>query len=216
MSPGEIPPPEWFAGMKYDYPDAKDSRRWLHELQRIKGLSWAGREEWRDIIPDIDDWNPAYIGPPTVEAVDREEAARELYALERPALLVRVHLGAPDAVILEKFRAVLVEARKTYAAPVKNRGRDSLKGRFSPSKLKTWRDYHIIELAELLAWREREWPANGPTETDPPSRRRPSDAQLGRWLGFQTPGEVAAAMQALETALNAIPALWAQVNSASK
>jgi hypothetical protein len=210
LSAIDPPPPDWFASKKFAYPAAADARGWYGELQRINGLFWKDREEWRDTIPEIDEYVPAFICPQPVEAIDRDEAARDLHDLEKPALLVRVWLRAPDAVILKEFRAALVEARKTHPAPVRNRGRDSLAGRFSPSKLATWRRRRILELAELLAWRDKEWP-NGGSRSD----KRPSDAQLGRWLRFNG-RELEEAMRALKTALEAIPALSVQVNAPHK
>lgn len=210
MSAADPPLPDWFASKKFTYPNAVDARGWYKELLRINGFFWNGREEWRDTIPDIDSFVPAYIGPPPVEAIDRNEASRELYALEQPALLVRVHLGAPDAVILEKFRAELANARKTHPAPVTKRGRDSLAGRFSPSKLATWKHYRVIELAELLAWREGKLPWQNGEAPSP----LPSDAQVGRWLGFDA-AKVRVAKRTLESALGVIPALWAQTEGAS-
>lgn len=98
-------------------------------------------------------------------------------------------------------------------APVRNRGRDRLAGRFGPSHFASWRRWRIVELAELLAWREREW-SNG----DVQSEKRPSDAQLGRWLGFNDRAGrgFEEAARALSGALQAIPALWAQVNARAK
>jgi hypothetical protein len=210
LSARDLPLPYWFASKKFAYPAAADARGWYGELLRINGFFWKEREEWRDTIPEIDEFVPGFIGPPPVEAIDRDEAARELYNLEKPALLVRVWLRAPDAVILKEFRAALREARKTHPAPVKNRGRDGLAGRFSKSKLGTWQRYHIIELAELLAWRDGllSW-----QNSEAPSPR-PSDAQLGRWLGFDA-AEVRVAKRTLESARAMIPVLWAQVEGAS-
>jgi hypothetical protein len=191
---------------------------WLRELERIGGLLWPGlaqwRDEWRNVIgPDIDESYPAYIGPPPIDVIDRDEAARELSALEKPALLVRIDLKAPDAVIINGFRGALAEARKAHPAPVRNRGRDRLAGRFGPSRFASWRRWRIVELAELLAWREGEWPND-----DSRSSKRPSDAQIGRWLGFNDRAGrgFEEAMRALSGALQGIPALWAQVNARSK
>jgi hypothetical protein len=203
MSASDIPPPDWLAVKHYAYPEPDDPKGWLNELLRINGLFWNDRDEWRDIIPDIDNYSPGYIPAPPVEVIDRDEAARELSALEQPALLLRVHLTAPDAVIVREFRAELAKVRKTVPALVKNRGRDSLRGNFSRSKLATWKRYRIIELAELLAWRE----------SKPPSRKRPSDAQLGRWLKFDA-AEVRVAVRTFENARSMIPALSAQVHAA--
>jgi hypothetical protein len=202
MSASDIPPPDWFAVKHCAYPEPDDLKGWLNELLRINGLLWNGRDEWRDIIPDIDNYSPGYIPPPPVEVIDRDEAARELSALEQPALILRVHLKAPDAVIVREFRAELAKARKTTPALVKNRGRDGLRGNFSRSKLATWKRYRIIELAELLAWRENK----------PPSPKRPSDAQLGRWLKFDA-AEVRVAVRTFENARRMIPALSAQVHA---
>jgi hypothetical protein len=124
---------------------------WLRELERINGLLWPGlahwRDEWRDVIgPDVDKAYPGYIGPPPVEVIDRDEAARELSALQKPALLVRIDLKAPDAIITKGFRAALAAARVAHPAPVKNRGRDRLAGRFGASRFASWRRWRIIEL----------------------------------------------------------------------
>ncbi len=210
MSATGRPCPEWFAQKKYGYP--LDLGGWIKELERVNGFSWSGREEWRAVILDIDDYFPSYIPPPPVEAIDRAEASRELLALEQPALLVRIHLAAPDAIIIKGFRAALAEARKDVPSPVKNRGRYRLNGQFSPSKFATWRRYRIIELAELLDWREKQWPENAAAEGE-----RPSDAQLGAWLKFANPAaDVGIAKKTLSGALGAIRALSAQANARSK
>ena len=87
VSAADMPHPEWFAGKKYEYPNLRDLPGWLRELERICGLAWKGREEWRGVLPDINNWVPSYIGPSPVEAIEREEASRELSALEHPRFL---------------------------------------------------------------------------------------------------------------------------------
>ena len=74
MSAIDPPPPDWFASKKFAYPAAADARGWYGELQRINGLFWKDREEWRDTIPEIDEYVPAFICPQPVEAIDRDEA----------------------------------------------------------------------------------------------------------------------------------------------
>jgi hypothetical protein len=193
---------------RVSYPKANDLHGWLAALLRLNALLWDGagelRDEWRDLISEIDRFVPAYIGPPPVESINRKEAAREPRALEKPSLLVRVHLGAPDATIIEQFRRVLAEARKQAPAPVRNRGRDKQNGKFTPSFISSWQNHRIIGLGELLAWREKRSPDE-----------RPSDAQLGRWLGLNGGRDVFLAKQTLERALRLIPALAAQLNANS-
>lgn len=69
-------PPDWLDGERV-YP--KDAIGWLRELERIAALLWPGlaqwRDEWRHVIgPDIDEAYPAYIGPPPIEVIERDEA----------------------------------------------------------------------------------------------------------------------------------------------
>lgn len=208
MTTEEHRKPDWFRKVDYTYLNSLDVRGWRDELLRVNdALALADwREEWRDVIgPESDKLTPAVITPLPVEVINRDEAARELHKFEMPAMLMRIHLGAPDAVIIAAVKAALLDARKMHPAPVTRPGKPALGSKFDKTKFASWRKHKIVQLADLLAWRERE------KRHDNGSIIRKAD--IGRWL-FPFPNNptkcVEDAEMVLRQALASIPALQAQ------
>jgi hypothetical protein len=124
-----------------------------------------------------------------------------MHDFERPALLLKVSLSAPDDVIIQEFKKVLSAARKRCPAPVKQRGPQVLKGRYKDEQFSTWRSYRILELADLLAWREYE-------------HIEATDVHLGLFLGFEKKRIETAKKELFKaTSSSTIKALAAQVAS---
>jgi Family of unknown function (DUF6387) len=158
--------PSWFTSERYSFIPTLDAGGWLFHLKRAAYLidpDWPKHyEEWKahfdlpdlpkQFDPDIQVW-PDYIPPPAVRALEAPQLA-DMHDIERPALLLKVSLSAPDDVIIHEFKKILSGARKRCPAPVKQRGPQVLKGRFkAEEQFTTWRNYKILEFAELLAWR---------------------------------------------------------------
>lgn len=199
------PPPDWFK--LESYVAELDARGWLAKLLRANARldpNWHDKEEeWRGIIgPEIDNMYPVYPHlPPTVQLI---EESRTIHPIELPALLVSLH--APDGVIREQFEAALQAAREKHPSPTKKPGPPALNTRIDKRQFSTWRTYKILALADLLAWCDRQ-------------AEKISDAQLGRWLGFnedRTTRDVTEARKALQRALDSIPALAAQIASEAR
>ena len=130
------------------------------------------------------------------------EKPLRLPAIELPALLI--NLNAPDGTIRDQLEEALRAGRAKYPPPVRKRGPQALNARFGDQKFYMWRRYKILQLADLLAWR------NG-------QKDKITAAQMGRWLGFdegrtakESAKEVELAKKTLEEALRSIPALAAQ------
>jgi hypothetical protein len=193
------PPPKWFS--LDSYPTKLDARGWLDALLRANAKldsTWlAEKEEWRAIVgPDIENMYPGILPSPVVQLI--EEPVR-LHAIELPALLI--NLSAPDGAILDELKKALRAAREKHPSAVLKRGPQALNGRFDAQQFSTWRRYKILPFADLRAWCDQQ-------------PEKLSDAQIGRWLGFnedRATKDVAQAREVLQRALNSIPALAAQV-----
>jgi hypothetical protein len=198
------PPPDFFSLEDYAFVrELKDARDWLDALCCATAKldpNWRDKQqEWRDIVgPEIENLHPGYIPPPVVQLI---EEPLTLHPIELPALHLLISLNTPDGVIKEQFEAALRAARKKHPSPTKRRGPQRLNAQFGEQQFSTWRRYKILPLADLLAWCERQ-------------AEKISDAQIGRWLGFnehRATRDVAQAREALRRALDSIPALAAQV-----
>jgi hypothetical protein len=195
------PPPDFFSLEDYAFVRELNARGWLDALYRANAKldpNWRDKQEkWRGIIgPEIENMHPGYIPPPVVQLI---EEPLTLHPIELPALLI--NLNTPDGVIKEQFEAALRAARKKHPSPTKRRGPQRLNAQFGEQQFSTWQRYKILPLADLLAWCERQ-------------EEKISDAQIGRWLGFnddRATKDVAQAREALQRALDSIRALAAQV-----
>jgi hypothetical protein len=190
-----------------------DARGWLSNLLRaayFQNPDWPTHyEEWKNHfdLPDLTkrfdpDIRPLtdYIPPAPVQPLEAPQLA-DMHDFERPALLLKVSLSAPDDVIIQGFKKVLSAARKRCPAPVKQRGPQVLKGRYKDEQFSTWRSYQILELADLLAWSEYE-------------NIEATDVQLGIFLGFDKRRTEVAKKELLKaTSSSTIKALAAQVVS---
>jgi hypothetical protein len=205
--------PDWFVARDYRYLRDLEANGWLKELLRCAHLNnEAARkkvgettylEEWEDIVGKelTDGFVPGFIGPPPVEVVEKADQAA-LHAIERPALIVQVWLGATDADIMAAFERVLRDARKTHPSPLKKRGPSATTGRFGKTEFDRWQTHKIVEISELFEWAAREGV-------------KITNADLGRWLfaGYADPDKAAYdAQEVLRQAIGSIRALWAQVN----
>ncbi len=187
---------------------------WLVELERLTKLLYLAEHPLasKALPPQDEDskwkvsnydskWHVARIGIRTVRLLERTEHDAQLSPLELPAL--RVHLDAPDGVIMEQFADALRRARERYPAPVAKRGKNALKARFTEKTCRVWRENRIVQLCELLVWRKiflREDEVK-----DYPNH------VLGGWLEFDEK-KTSLAIDRLESALASIPALAAQVD----
>jgi hypothetical protein len=198
--------PLWFKRKDYTFLENLNARGWCAELIRVADAldSNDWRKEWRDIIPQCDDYVRAVISPPAVEVIDHEEAARKLEKLEEPAMLLRIHLGAPDATIMLAIREALLKARQNHPGPIKRPGKRSTGSTFNANTFASWRRHKIIQLAELLAWKQRD------------GLKSISKAQIGRWLFSSDPKKsVEAAEKVMRRAIDSVPALDMQAAEAS-
>jgi hypothetical protein len=211
--------PSWFTSERYRFIRDLDARGWLSHLKRAAYLVDPDRPkhygEWKKpcdlpdlpkhFDPDIEVWRD-YIPTPAVQALEAPQLA-DMHDIERPALLLKVSLSAPDDVIIHEFKKILSGARERCPAPVKQRGPQVLNGRFEDAaQFSTWRRYRILEVAELLAWRAYD-------------KVDATDVQLGRLLGrgnvnleFDKKG-IELAKKELRKAIDSIRALAAQVAS---
>jgi hypothetical protein len=209
--------PSWFTRERYSFIRGLGARGWLSHLKRaayITDPAWPDHydeckahlnlpERPKQFDPDIQVWRD-YIPPGAVRALEAPQLAN-MHDIERPALLLKVSLSAPDDVIIREFKKILSGARERCPAPVKQRGRQVFNGRFK-EPFSTWRNYRILEVAELLAWRAYD-------------KVDATDVQLGRLLGlgnvnleFDKKG-IELAKKELSKAIASIPALAAQVAS---
>src|SRR5271165_6643351 len=176
------PPPDWFVKMNYGDLARLDARGWLNEVQRCAHLvkeaekRVAGEplfaEEWSGILDEELERGaiPGFIGPPVVEVVERADQAT-LKAIERPALILKVWLGATDAQIIEELEAALRKAREDYRSPIRKPGPPALNSTFDSTVFDRWQRRKVVHLAKLIDWRSRQ-----------PEGARPSKADFGRWL----------------------------------
>jgi hypothetical protein len=203
--------PDWFPKRDYGYLRGLNAAGWLRELERCAHLESeaakraAGKqsfeEEWKDILDEeiAAGCTPAYIGPPTVEVVDNANQA-DLYAIERPMLILQVWLGATDAEIMSAFEKELRKAREQHPSPVRKPGPQALNGIIGETEFARWQNHKIIEISELLGWGSQEG-------------REIRNADLGRWLFEDHADPDKAAHEALnerKRAFDTIPALWSQ------
>jgi hypothetical protein len=210
--------PSWFTSERYSFIRGLDARGWLSHLKRVAYFNdpdWPKHyEEWKADLnlpelpkqfdPDIQLWRD-YIPPgAAVRALEAPQLA-DMHDSERPALLLKVSLSAPDDVIIHEFKKILSGARERCPAPVKQRGHQVLKGRFKAEQFSTWRNYKILELADLLAWRAYD-------------KVDATDVQLGRLLEDNAnikfdKKRIEVAKKELRKALDSIRALTEQVVS---
>jgi len=199
-------PPEWFTKKDYQYLRRLNARGWLRELERCKKI--------RDAV-SLRKWGtetavPSFIGPPVVEIVEKADQAT-LPRIERPALILKVYLRAPDGKIIEEFKRALQNARRSTPSPVKKPGPQGLDAVFMKTEFSHWLDHRIVELCELDVWRGKE-------RKKKPRKRLPRDADFGHWLFpayVNQRKKVISARKALGRAITQIPALWAQVEGGS-
>lgn len=197
----------------HSYLDDLDLRKWLVELERLAKLLYLAEHPLasKALPPQDEDskwkvsnydskWHVARIGIRTVRLLERTEHDAQLSPLELPAL--RVHLDAPDGVIMEQFADALRKARERYPAPVANTGKNALKARFTEKMCRVWRENRIVQLCKLLVWRK------GLNEDE--AEKYPN-WMLGEWLKFDAK-KTSLAIDRLESALASIPALAAQVD----
>ncbi len=214
MARTNAPAPAWFVEKNYGYLGNLDARGWLYELQRWAHLIKEAErratgeplfaDEWRDILgEDLDRGaTPGFLNPPVIEVVDKADQAT-LRAIEKPALIVKVWLGATDARITEEFEAALRKAREDWPSPVKKPGPRAWNDKFDDVVFTRWRAKQLAPLADLIDWRSCQ-----------PEGARASNADFGRWLFAQygdPSKEVFGAFRALLQAIGCIPALTAQV-----
>ncbi len=176
-------------------------REWLAQLEQMSTPLVPFGDLSSETLGD-GEWRFAYLGPPTVELIERPENGeryRRVYAIQTPALLVQ--LDAPDDVIWREFRKQLQDARRHYPAPVKKPGRKAMNARFDARKFATWRAHKIVTLHALMTWRG---------EISEAERSKYPQAALGHWLEFEEK-KTSEAVGHLREALKAIPALRAQV-----
>jgi hypothetical protein len=215
--------PSWFTDERYSFIPGLDAREWLSQLNRANFFanpSWPEKyDDWRgplgfkelgeEFDPDIQTLNH-YLGPPVVQALEAPHLA-DMHLIELPALLLKVSLSAPDAVIIQEFKKILSAVRERCPAPVKKRGPQALNGYFDEQHFSKWRKHKILELADLLGFKAfLAWKAKKETGEN---IKIPSDAELGRWLGFGDKKKKELALAVLREALHSIPALAAQVTS---
>jgi hypothetical protein len=195
-------PPIWFANKDYRYLSTLTAPGWLHELLWCNHLYSGGDVAWESTGPNrTKTMMPAFIGPPVVRIVNKADQA-ELLALEKPALIVQIYLGAPDRIIIEEFEKALRAARRDIPDVVKNPGPRATRARFTAHHFSRWQSHRIVELCELHAWRQ--------TLTE---NERPRDADFARWLFSKyadADKTLADAWKTLDAALAGIRALWAQ------
>jgi hypothetical protein len=86
-----------------------------------------------------------------------------------------VSLHAPDALILERVKATLKEARKSHPISTSKPGRKAANARYDERTFAHWLSLKIVQLAELWAWRNR---------LDEKEQKRFPNAALGSWLDF--------------------------------
>jgi hypothetical protein len=176
-------------------------------LQRCKAqLQPVDLTEWESIGEPgwTKDYIPAHIGPPAVQSISKADQST-LADIEKPALIVQVWLGAPDRTIIEQFKRELRLARDVTPAPVKTRGSTKAPAAIGAMHFNGWIAHRIVQLCDILVWR------NGLT-----SQEKPTDADIGRRLfpSSRYPRkEVAIAKRTLDSALALIPALSAQIAS---
>jgi hypothetical protein len=213
-------PPEWFRDRLKEYKRLSklDASGWLVELARCARLHrdtearFSSRptfsEEWGWAAEPLleERWGPGFIGPPAIEVV-QEASQASLRALEKPALIVKVYLGATDQDIVAGFKEALRAARRFVPSPVKKPGPQTLDASFSKTVFARWVTNKIVQLCELEEWRSKL-----------PKDARPSNADFGRWLfsRYADPDRrVSEAFGILNSAIAAVPALTVQVESAA-
>jgi hypothetical protein len=225
--------PTWFTSEQYSFIRNLDARGWLLRLKRAAWLlnpDWPNHyEEWRETfdLPDLPkqfdpnirlltDYIPTddlrvltdYTPPAAVQVLETPQLA-ETHDIERLALLLEVSLIAPDDVIIQEFKRILSAARERHPAPVKQPGPQVLKGRFKNPQFSTWRNYKILEFADLLAWKAYD-------------KVDATDVQLGRLLSMGNANldfdkkRTEVAKKELIKAISSIPALAAQVASEAR
>ncbi len=140
-------------------------------LPNLKNNKW--REEWGEILGERSDYRPAYIDYPIVEVIEWEKEGTTIPALALPALLVK--LDAPDDVILRQVKEALKQWRKKHPFSVSPSGRKAPNAIFDETTFAVWRSHKIVQLGELIAWREGL--RVGGQKTFP-------NAALGSWLDF--------------------------------
>jgi hypothetical protein len=195
-------PPIWFANKDYSYLSTLTARGWLLELQWCNHLVNGGDVAWESTGPNrTKTMMPAFIGPPVVQILNKADQA-ELRALENPAIIVQVYLGAPDRIIIKEFEKALRKARQDVPDVVKKPGPKAPRALFTASHFSRWQRHRIIELCELHAWRQTL-----------PENKRPRDVDFARWLFSKyadADKTLADAWKTLHAALAGIRALWAQ------
>jgi hypothetical protein len=140
-----------------------------------------------------------------VRLIEPDDEGVCLSPLELPAL--RVYLDAPDGVILKQFKAALKEARKSHPAPIVKPGPPAHTAIFDRTTFDRWRENRIIQLGELLAWRE---------ELSAAERRNYPNVALGEMAGLEggdLDKKTSLAIACLEKALSSVHALSAQICS---
>jgi hypothetical protein len=120
-----------------------------------------------------------------------------------PALIV--DLTAPDENILDGVREIL-EERKHQAFPRRNPGPRSLSKYFDNSTFDIWLNYHIVQLADLLAWRAEH------AKRDPRVLTKYRNQCLGEIAGLYEPKKISLAInKILPQAIASLPPLLAQI-----
>ena len=199
LSPGELSNDE-LAAIKARVA-ALNLRGWFDELTRLLRLSDHLRLDW--LAADAP-WRAMELaGWPMEEPVRLvvpEKREQPLPARILPALVVS--LAAPDSVILEDFKRKLKGARRQYPQPYSSRGRAKQGKPIDWSMLfKSWCNYRIVELAELLARRHRQ-----------PEGSKPSMTALAARLRLNTDrNRIGRAEEALRGAIASLPELVAQL-----
>ena len=156
-----------------------DAMGWRDEIARLRHLLTSKAEidkrceEWGEDLGDPDRYRPGIIDYPIVDVVNWQEGGVRIPALALPALLVK--LSAPDAVIIDRVKAALKQWRQRHPFAVSRRGRKASNAVFDTNMFKVWWRNRIVELGELIAWR------NGLAASE---RRKFPNAALGAWLKF--------------------------------
>jgi hypothetical protein len=197
-------PPAWFQERKWKYPQPVDLSGWYGELLKCRKAYYGiDTSEWE---LEGEEMVPAFIGPPTVQSVEKADLSAPTN-IERPSILLQIHLRPPDGTILEEFQKVLAEARSKYPSPVKQSGPPTLKARITKVHTTRWCNHRIIELAYIDRWLCAE-----------PEKGRPSQADVAHWLfpkAAQPDKMLSDAYKTLRRALEMIPALWSQLKGAT-
>jgi hypothetical protein len=185
----------------------------LVQLERCKKIrdgvslrNWesVGEEGWTESAV------PAFIGPPVVQIVEKADQAK-LSRIEKPTMILKVYLRAPDGKIFEEFKKALRFARRSYPSTVKKPGPKGMNAMLTKTEFSNWLDSRIVELCDLDAWRKK-------LRREKSQVRMPGDSDFGHWLfsNYANPRKkVIEARRTLNRAIAQIPTLWTQVESGS-